>query len=1062
MYSPLIKKRGFFPNEISVNGIPDYANSAINPTIIGTVAHEEWWKEQLDRILNGYTTGGVFIPGRYYYYLNFILISTVGRGLHHPEFVDIDLEYFNFIELAKKENKGIICIKARRKGMSEKSKAILDYGIRFSNSGYKAGICAGQETYSEELFDKVKKVNKDLPKELQMHYLKDNAKELVCGYTEMTNTGEVSRGSLNTVICETMYNNPDIFKGNAFNDVIFEEAGQFDHLIAGYNATKACFMVGTKMVGTPYLYGCVCAGTKVWNNKGELLNIEDIKQEEGILGMDDKGISKEEIIHLKSPSKKPCYRITTNTGTELECSNDHPIMWSKSKWFYRRRKTEKGIRIPTGRFKKVEFRAAENIKKGEQICIINSVPLFGTKKIWEPRLIGWLIGDGTYGMDHSPRMSNCDKEINDTLLKKFDSKVIKSHLTKEGKIYEEIRLKGICGQLRELGIYGQTKDKKRLPKDIFLCDKESLCEIIGGLIDTDGYVGMNKGAVVIVFTSAYKNLILDIKNACIKIGVHGSISRIKANLNKKGKIKDVNDYYRFTIADDHSVYNFYKNVKLIVRYKQEALNLIIKNRKKSRASTSAVFVKNSTIDRGNKKIDVTDVEGMRFEMVKSIEYIGEQYVYNLTAGTTHTYIANNVVTHNTGGDIKSSSHDFRDMWLEADNYGLMKFEIMGPRMMVGYFGGSKNERGKTEEHIPNIKKLKDSNNNISGCEDIQEAEKVIMETRRELVKGRNKKKYYDYLQNYPLTDKEAFLTFSSNNFDSTILSNQGYAIDSSPTTPYLKYILEWVKNDDGSIKIPFAVKAKIADELESEDNIIFIRPGYTPIVGYKNLYVSGLDSYDQDSSQTSKSLGSMVVLIRDHMIPGLDTMAPIAMIRNRPKHKEIFYDNCLKLSIYYNLIGNTLVDIAKAAVIQYYKDKGCQKYLAPRPTSFESENSQQTHEFGVALTGLSKPRMVSLLQTFVAYNGHKIWFKHLIDDLLNYDQLQKDSDWDAADALGIALMRHTDINKKPIDLQSQISQDPYELTQYKREGGVLKPIVTKEKLNEISDPFLRMIALGKI
>jgi hypothetical protein len=670
-YTPLIKKRGFFPNEIAVNGIPDYANSTLNHTIVGTMAHEEWWKEQLHRILNGYTTGGVFIPGRYYYYLNFILISTVGRGLHHPEFVDIDLEYFNFIEQAKKDNKGIICIKARRKGMSEKSKSILDYGIRFSNSGYKAGICAGQETYSEELFDKVKKVNKDLPKELQMHYLKDNAKELVCGYTEMTNTGEVSRGSLNTVICETMYNNPDIFKGNAFNDVIFEEAGQFDHLIAGYNATKACFMVGTKMVGTPYLYG-------------------------------------------------------------------------------------------------------------------------------------------------------------------------------------------------------------------------------------------------------------------------------------------------------------------------------------------------------------------------------------------------------TGGDIKSSSHDFRDMWLEADNYGLMKFEIMGPRMMVGYFGGSKNEKGKLEEHIPNIKKLKDSNNNISGCEDIHEAEKVIMETRRELVKGRNKKKYYDYLQNYPLTDKEAFLTFSSNNFDSTILSNQGYAIDSSPTTPYLKYILEWEKNDDGSIKTPFKVKAKIADELEPEDNIIFIRPGYTPVLGYKNLYCSGLDSYDQDSSQTSKSLGSMVVLIREHMIPGLDSMSPIAMIRNRPKHKEIFYENCLKLSIYYNLIGNTLVDIAKAAVIQYYKDKGCQKYLAPRPTSFESENSQQTHEFGVALTGLSKPRMVSLLQTFVAYNGHKIWFKYLIDDLLNYDQLQKDSDWDAADALGIALMRHTDINKKPINLQQEISQDPYDLTTYSREGGHLRPIVSKEKLSEIKDPFLRLIAQGKI
>jgi hypothetical protein len=283
--------------------------------------------------------------------------------------------------------------------MSEKSKAILDYGIRFSNPGYKAGVCAGQETYSAELFDKIKKVNKDLPKELKMHYLKDNQRELICGYTEMSSTGEIHKGSMNTIICETMFNNPDIFKGNAFDDVIFEEAGQFDHLIAGYNATKACFMVGTKMVGTPYLYG-------------------------------------------------------------------------------------------------------------------------------------------------------------------------------------------------------------------------------------------------------------------------------------------------------------------------------------------------------------------------------------------------------TGGDIKSSSHDFRDMWTEADNYGLMKFEIMGPRMMIGFFSGSKNEKGNVEESIPNMKKLKTPTNSILGVEDIAEAEHVIIEERKKLVKGRNKKKYYDYLQNYPLNDKEAFLTFSSNNFDSTILSNQGYEIDSLPSVPYIRYLLE--------------------------------------------------------------------------------------------------------------------------------------------------------------------------------------------------------------------------------------------------------------------------------
>jgi len=673
IYIPVIKQSGFIPNPVSRFGIPEFANSSINPTIIGSLAHEQWWSEQLDRILNGYTTGGIFIPGRYYYYLNFILISTPVRGVHYPDFVDIDLEFFRLVEQVKLDHKGIICLKARRKGMTEKLKVIFDHGMRFTAEGYKAGVVAGQEVYSLGLFNKLKNINKALPDELKMHYLKDNNNEYISGYTEMTSTGEVNNGSMNTVLCETMYNNPDIFKSNAFNDVGFEEGGEFEHLISGFNATKACFMVGTKMIGTPYVWG-------------------------------------------------------------------------------------------------------------------------------------------------------------------------------------------------------------------------------------------------------------------------------------------------------------------------------------------------------------------------------------------------------TGGNIKGSSRDFREMWLESDAYDLVKFEVMGPRMMVGFFSGSRNEKGKIEEDIPNIQKLKaDNKADMIGCEDVQRAEDVIIENRKILLKGRNKKKYYDYLQNYPLNDKEAFLTFSNNNFDSTILSAQGYAIDSSPTSPYLRYVLDYKTKDDGSIILPLEVKARLAMEDEPEDNVVYIRPGYTPIKGYRNLYVAGIDSYDQDKSQTSKSLGSMVVLMRDHQIGGLDNNTPCAMIRNRPKHKEMFYDLSLKLAIYYDLVGNVLVDVAAGLIIQYFKDKGCSKYLAKRPVSFESEDSQQGHEFGLKLTVFSKPRMIALLQSYVAYNGTKIWFKELVEDLLNYDMAQKDSDWDSADALGFALVRSTEISKKPVDVTKMLENDPYDLTVYHRTGaGELRPKVSKEKLNQIVDPFLRMIAEGRI
>lgn len=75
--------------------------------------------------------------------------------------------------------------------------------------------------------------------------------------------------------------------------------------------------------------------------------------------------------------------------------------------------------------------------------------------MWEPRLVGWLIGDGSYGFNKTPRLSNCDDEINKYIETHFDTRLDRpARSTKDGKIYKELCIKGICQKLRELGIYG--------------------------------------------------------------------------------------------------------------------------------------------------------------------------------------------------------------------------------------------------------------------------------------------------------------------------------------------------------------------------------------------------------------------------------------------------------------------------------------------------------------------------------------------------------------------------------------------------------------------------------
>ena len=63
---PYYKGKGYCTNPIVINGIPKEADSRRDKKVIGTVAWEKFWEEQLHYIHNGYQTGGLWIPGRYY------------------------------------------------------------------------------------------------------------------------------------------------------------------------------------------------------------------------------------------------------------------------------------------------------------------------------------------------------------------------------------------------------------------------------------------------------------------------------------------------------------------------------------------------------------------------------------------------------------------------------------------------------------------------------------------------------------------------------------------------------------------------------------------------------------------------------------------------------------------------------------------------------------------------------------------------------------------------------------------------------------------------------------
>lgn len=257
VYNPRIKEKGFCPNPIAIHGIPYYADSIVNPDCVGTSAWREWWYEQFELCRTGYTTGGVFIPPMYYMYLNFYPISTVKRGRHLPDPVDADLEFFEEVLQAKTEGYGLIILKARRRGLSEKAGLIMRHGCLTNPEKYQAAIIAGLSDYSEELFSKFVQGNTALPPEMQVHQMVDEDKmDYEMAYWRKTITGrQVKDGSYNTVYARTVKNNPNVTKGSMLEDCFFEESGENMNLVPAYSASKKCYMDGDVMVGTPYIYG---------------------------------------------------------------------------------------------------------------------------------------------------------------------------------------------------------------------------------------------------------------------------------------------------------------------------------------------------------------------------------------------------------------------------------------------------------------------------------------------------------------------------------------------------------------------------------------------------------------------------------------------------------------------------------------------------------------------------------------------------------------------------------------------------------------------------------------
>lgn len=560
-------------------------------------------------------------------------------------------------------------------------------------------------------------------------------------YTKDGNKAKRFDGSGSTLSVVTFNKDPYKTAGKRNSVTIVEEIGLCTNLITFWNANKDVQQVGRTKFGSTLGIGCVCAGTKVWTSNGRLVNIEDLKQEDGIIGYDGKKAVQQTINWFKEPAIKPCYRITTEGNNIIECSEDHPFI-SSSRATKSSFKGKKNIL-------KGSYKEAKNLSVGDYLVVIDDVPVFGDVFQDNAYLTGLMLGDGYF---KGSSLSVDDNNVKSYIESNYGTSIRKQFITKTGSTYTDLYIKGCKKDLFHESLIGLTRDKKRLPSNIHEYNKESLSLILAGIFDADGNVNVSTKGTRVVLTNISENLLKDVKYQLLKFGIHCSI--YKENRNTKpspGYEGQMDHIFRLYISKNLDVKKFKDNIPIKHSKKIESLSKFIHGNRDF--GTANIVFKHTGECEDEKYLQHDELlENCKIQRIKSIEFIGNKEIYNLNVSDNHNYICGMFITGNTGGDMEKVGSS-RRLFENPEIYQCLSFddtfENTGKKIgmfIPAYLGNNdfKDERGIT---------------------DIDEGLQWYEENRRKLILNHgNSRDIDDEMMNRPIFPSEMFLSKQGNVF----------------------------------------------------------------------------------------------------------------------------------------------------------------------------------------------------------------------------------------------------------------------------------------------------------
>lgn len=343
------------------------------------------------------------------------------------------------------------------------------------------------------------------------------------------------------------------------------------------------------------------------------------------------------------------YKITLKNGHYVKCTDNHPICTV----------------IPF--VNNYQFKRLSELKVGDNVVCLKDFSKFGNNVIKGfvkryvnmyrtdnifinykvdndlSKLIGYLVADGYLSTSIKNGQSIKFTNINDKYLDEVDSLTrkifngVKVNKYKKGNGYDLVFTYGNktgakSGEMRNFFKCMIFDDK--FPLDVFNFSKDNLCNFLNRLYSSDGccYVGKKHCEITMAcgcseIFAKYHQLLLK------KLGI---VSFIK--YKKSGKY---NTQYLVTIQKLCYIKKFLDEVGFIFGKEdkcKQAYNYCINNSHK--------YCNYS--DNKNFRIKNNDGELLYASEIKSIDYIGEDEVYDINIPNKHWFVAEGLVVHNSG------------------------------------------------------------------------------------------------------------------------------------------------------------------------------------------------------------------------------------------------------------------------------------------------------------------------------------------------------------------------------------------------------------------------------